>query len=84
MRYRLSTARDKKTGTVKDIETKYSGQLGYIGNVTLGDRLVFDFININNRLITSEIEAYNSEWKSMNRLVIQTKNSVYVFEKESR
>ncbi|MBS0046361.1 hypothetical protein ACTJJR_01740 [Bacillus sp. 22266] len=84
MKYIFTTARDKKTGIAKDSEAKYGGQSGYIANVSLDARLIFDFIDGNKRLITTKVEAYNSDWKTANRLIVQTENSVYVFEKELR
>ena len=80
--YIIEKVRDKKTGEVKDRETRRKGHRVKIENVELGLPLVWTYVDEGTFVTTSKVTAYNSEYKTRNHLTVQTNNSVYIFKRE--
>jgi len=83
MSFKLIRVRSIGNKEVPEWKKSFTGELCRIGNVRLGRRLVVDFPNVDMHLVTTEIVAYNSDWRASNSLIVQTQNTVYVFSKEA-
>lgn len=71
-----------KDGKVHERELRRKGHRVLITHVAIGEPLVIVYVDDGDKVLrTSSVEAYNADWNSTERLVVQTKNSVYVFSK---
>ncbi len=79
MSFKLIRVQSIKNKEVPEWKKSLTGELCRIGNVRLGGRLVVDFPDVDTHLVTTEIVAYNSDWRTSSSLIVQTQNTVYVF-----
>lgn len=72
----------KKNGERHERELRRKGQRVRIERIALSEPLVAEYLDdAGKSLVTSAIEVYSGEGLAASRLVVQTRNSVYVFRK---
>lgn len=72
----------QKDGTIHERELRRKGHRVFIAHVAIGDPLEVIYVDDSDKVLrTSPLEAYNADWNSAEKLIAQTKNSVYVFSK---
>lgn len=83
MSFKLIRVRSIKNKEVAEWKKSLTGKSCRIGIVRLGERLVVNFPDVDTHLVTTEIVAYNSDWRASKSLIVQTQNTVYVFSEEA-
>lgn len=73
----------EKNGAVHERELRRKGHRVTIESLCVEQPLFYRYVTEGSLVITSTVEAFNTDWESEGHLVVQTRNSVYCFRKES-
>jgi hypothetical protein len=82
MIYEIEKIRNKTTGEPHEREIRRKGHRVKLEQMELEMPMLLRYVDEEDAILrTSIVEAYNADYKIVNHLIVQTKNTVYVFRK---